>query len=99
MSTLKPMLPEYLTGNQVETLHRWHLANDLKFLPADCLLDCWCHKLIAAEILGKSHTESASQRNGIFRGITTHKHCACLVLYGDLMRARERPGNGEEAKA
>ncbi len=83
-----PMSPDYLTGNQVETLYKWHLANGLDFMPGDTLDRCWCHKLIAAAIIGKDHTAPVSQKNGIFHGVTVHKHNANWVLYGDLHKAK-----------
>jgi hypothetical protein len=98
MSTLKPMSADYLTGNPIETMHRWHLANNLEFMPGDSMSASWCHKLIAAEILRKSHTAPESQRNGIFRGITVHRHNPNLILYGDLHKAKSKV-NHEKEKA
>ena len=102
MSTHNPRVVPLESGDLMEsplqTMWKWHLINELAFQPGNTLEDSFVHKLIALEVLDKSHVSMASAKSNIFPGMSRSHHNPNLLLYRDLLkvRAQQRKQQDEE---
>ena len=58
--------------------------------PLHLLSNCFVHKLIAAEILNKSHVADSTNKKGIFLGVRRHENSVDLLRYGDLLKTKKK---------
>ena len=80
----------------LQTMWKWHLINELRWLMADTLEASFIHKRIARAIFEKEHVTDSTAKGGIFKNVGRHQHDANLVRYGDLFKARVQGQSNEE---
>ncbi len=87
LKRIKGLTASDFMESSVQTLWRWHVLNALPFIAATKVEDCFVHRQIAIEVIGKSHLDARSQANSLTH-IAKHKHDNDLLRYGDLLKEK-----------
>lgn len=80
----------------VQTMHKWHLLNDLPSQMGSTIEGSYIHRRIAVAQMQMEHASEKTLDNRLFNKVRRHRCNSDLMLYGDLMQAKAK--RGEEAK-